>query len=367
MKIKGQDFRTISYDEKDQTVIIIDQSVLPHQFLLKKIDGLEQAEQAIREMWVRGAPLIGVTAAYGLALQMKKEASDKALEEGYHLLLASRPTAINLKWALDHLLKSLSPLAPHLRQKKAFELAHQMAEEDVRINQKIGEYGVVLLQKLWHKKQREGAKRLNILTHCNAGWLATVDWGTALAPLYKADEFGIPLHVWVDETRPRNQGAALTACELNWAGLDHTVIADNTGGHLMQQGHVDCVFVGTDRTTRQGDVCNKIGTYLKALAAFDCNIPFYVCVPSSSIDWTISNGLTEIPIEERSAREVTHITGKTDQDLSVTVQLTPSGSKAINYGFDVTPARLITGLITERGICEANLSDLLSLFPERRE
>jgi methylthioribose-1-phosphate isomerase len=299
------------------------------------------------EMRVRGAPLIGATAAYGMACAMAMDPSDGNLDAAWATLERTRPTAINLRWALDRCRGALRAVPPGTRAEAALQLAHDIADEDVEINRQIGLNGLVL----------------RILTHCNAGWIATVDWGTATSPMYHAHDAGIPLHIWVDETRPRNQGA-LTAWELGSHGIPHTYVTDNAGGHLMQHGLVDLVIVGTDRVTRRGDVCNKIGTYLKALAARDNGVPFYVALPSPTIDWTADDGVAEIPIEERSAREVTHIMGKTDSGGVATVQVTPDGTAGGNPAFDVTPNRLVSGLITERGICTATREGLAALFPE---
>jgi methylthioribose-1-phosphate isomerase len=365
MKINGTPYRTIWLAADGKGVEIIDQTRLPHEFVTVILRSLDDSATAIRDMWVRGAPLIGATAAYGMALAAAADASDAALRQAYAVLHATRPTAINLKWALDEMMAHLLPLPAAERAAAAYARAAAICDEDVAINSSIGEAGHAIIAKLWKAKQDAGGERINVLTHCNAGWLATVDWGTAIAPIYKAFDAGIPIHVWVDETRPRNQGASLTARELNWHGVPHTVIADNTGGHLMQHGMVDLCIVGTDRTTRNGDVCNKIGTYLKALAAHDNNVPFYVGLPSPTIDWTVADGVREIPIEQRSAREQSHIFGKTADGMVVEVQVTPDGSPAVNYGFDVTPARLVTGLITERGVCPATPEGLRALFPER--
>jgi len=365
MKIDGQPTRTLWASADGQSVEIIDQTQLPHLLVIKRLVKATDAEQAIRDMWVRGAPLIGVTAAYGMALAARQDASDAGLRQAAAGLAATRPTAVNLVWGVEQILQAILPLPPDLRAAAAWAKAGALAEEDVELCAALGRHGGALLAALWEKKRAAGAERLTILTHCNAGWLAAIDWGTALAPVYRAAELGIPLHIWVDETRPRNQGAALTARELSWAGISHQVIADNAGGHLMQHGLVDAVIVGTDRTTSTGDVCNKIGTYLKALAAFDNGVPFYVGLPGPTIDWSVADGLREIPIEERSHREVTHITGRGPGGELVTVQLTPDGSAAANPAFDVTPARLVTGLITERGVCEASRAGLLSLYPER--
>ena len=364
MKINGTPTRTIWPASDGQTVEIIDQTRLPHEFVTVRLETLADAAHAIKAMLVRGAPLIGATAAYGMALAAKANPSDLALTVSYNVLHATRPTAINLKWALDEMIKALGGIPEADRFAVAWKRAAEIADEDVAINSAIGENGAKLIAAAWEKAKARGAAQVNVLTHCNAGWLATVDWGTALAPVYKAFDAGIPVHVWVDETRPRNQGASLTARELNWHGVPHTVIADNTGGHLMQHGMVDLCIVGTDRTTRLGDVCNKIGTYLKALAAKDNAVPFYVALPSPTIDWTVADGVKEIPIEERDVTEQTHMTGKTADGTIVAVQVTPDGSPAGNWGFDVTPARLVTGLITERGVCAASPEGLKTLFPE---
>ncbi len=365
MKIDGKPTRTIWLADDGWAVEIIDQTRLPHELVTVRLESLADAAHAIKAMLVRGAPLIGATAAYGMALTARANASDMALTVAYNILHSTRPTAINLKWALDEMIKALAGVPEAERAAVAYARAAEIADEDVAINSAIGDNGLDLLREIWARRRAEGAERLNVLTHCNAGWLATVDWGTAIAPIYKAFDAGLPIHVWVDETRPRNQGASLTARELNWHGVPHTVIADNTGGHLMQHGLVDCVIVGTDRVTRNGDVCNKIGTYLKALAAADNNVPFYVALPSPTIDWKVADGIREIPIEERDALEQTHMPGKAADGSIVTVQVTPDGSPAGNWGFDVTPARLVTGLITERGVCAASPEGLCALFPER--
>ena len=360
MQVNGTPYRPIRQAENGWAVEIIDQTKLPHHFKTTRLETPEAAATAIKDMLVRGAPLIGATAAYGMALAMHKDAGDGNLAAAYTHLLATRPTAVNLRWALDELKTLLLPLPPATRCAAAYRRAAEMCDEDVAMNAAIGDYGSEILKKIWAAKQKSGP--LNILTHCNAGWLATVDWGTATAPIYKAHAAGMPLHVWVDETRPRNQGASLTAWELAHQGVPHSVITDNAGGHVMQHGLVDVVITGSDRTTASGDVCNKIGTYLKALAARDNNIPFYVALPSPTIDWTVSDGVTGITIEERSAREVTHITGKTTAGEVTEVQLTPDASVARNYAFDVTPARLVTGFITERGIAKADR--LAALFAD---
>jgi methylthioribose-1-phosphate isomerase len=346
MKINNTPFRTIWPTDDNMAVEIIDQTKLPHVFATLRLNTMRDAERAIRDMQVRGAPLIGVTAAYGVALAMRENASDAVLAEACSVLLAARPTAVNLRWGVEKMRSLLVPLPVNERAAAAWQEAARIADEDVAINAAIGKHGCEIIRAT---QQRKNAT-VNILTHCNAGWLATVDWGTALAPVYTAFDAGIPLHVWVDETRPRNQGASLTAWELGQHGVPHTVIVDNAGGHLMQHGMVDMAIVGCDCVTARGDVCNKIGTYLKALAASDNGVPFYVALPTPTIDWTLQDGIKEIPIEERAQEEVTHIAGLCDDGQVRTVQVTPQGSRAANYGFDVTPARLVTGLITERGV-----------------
>jgi methylthioribose-1-phosphate isomerase len=359
VKVDGKPYRTIWLGADGTTVQAIDQTLLPHQFVVRDFTTVADAEKAIRTMIVRGAPLIGATAAYGMALAMAADPSDANLERAYKVLLASRPTAVNLRWALDDLRALLAPLPRGARREAAYCRAAEICDEDAEICRRIGENGLAEIKQL-----KPRGERLEALTHCNAGWLATVDWGTALSPIYHAHNAGLPIHVWVDETRPRNQGASLTAWELAKHGVPHTVIADNAGGHLMQHGKVDFCIVGTDRTTRRGDVCNKIGTYLKALAAHDNGVPFYVGLPYPSIDWTIDDGAT-IPIEERHAHEVSRIAGRTTAGDVVTVDILPEGSPAANPAFDVTPARLVTGLITERGVCAASEAGLLSLYPEQ--
>ena len=350
MKINGTPYRTIWPTADNTAVEIIDQTKLPHIFTTLRLENMRDAERAIKDMQVRGAPLIGVTGAYGVALSMRHHASDAALKATCDKLLLARPTAVNLRWGVERMRAFLAPLPEGERAAAAWQEAARIADEDVAINASIGRHGSEIIRAIHQKKNAT----VNILTHCNAGWLATVDWGTALAPIYTAFDAGIPLHVWVDETRPRNQGASLTAWELGQHGVPHTVIADNTGGHLMQHGMVDMVIVGTDRVTARGDVCNKIGTYLKALAAHDNGVPFYVALPTPTIDWTLQDGVKEIPIEERAAEEVTHISGLCDDGQVRSVRLTPENSRAANYGFDVTPARLVTGLITERGVVKAD-------------
>lgn len=362
MKVQNKHFRSIWVNDKTNQVEIIDQTQLPHHFRIVQLQTLDDAAEAIRDMWIRGAPLVGATAAYGLCIAIDSDPSGPGMTRAIETLLATRPTAINLRWAMERMELSLRKLAAEKRSEAAWQLAANICDEDVAINSAIGDHGLALIRRLWSEKKQQGS--INILTHCNAGWLATVDWGTALSPIYKAHDAGIPVHVWVDETRPRNQGASLTAWELNAHGVPHDVIVDNAGGHLMQQGKVDLCIVGTDRTTADGDVCNKIGTYLKALAAYDNQLPFYVALPSPTIDWRSAHG-GDIPIEERAASEVTHIRGKDEKGEIVSVQLTPDSSPAHNPAFDVTPARLITGLITERGVCAASAEGLLELFPQQ--
>ena len=359
MKINGTPFRTIWPTTDNAAVEIIDQTKLPHVFATLRLNTMRDAERAIRDMQVRGAPLIGVTAAYGVALAMREHASDAALAEACSVLLAARPTAVNLRWGVEKMRALLAPLPESERATEAWQEVARIADEDVVINAAIGKHGGEIIHAIYQRKNAT----VNILTHCNAGWLATVDWGTALAPIYTAFDAGIPLHVWVDETRPRNQGASLTAWELGQHGVPHTVIVDNAGGHLMQHGMVDMAIVGCDRVTARGDVCNKIGTYLKALAAHDNGVPFYVALPTPTIDWTLQDGVKEIPIEERTPEEVTHIAGLCDDGQVRTVQVTPQGSRAANYGFDVTPARLVTGLITERGVVAADAGAMRALAP----
>jgi methylthioribose-1-phosphate isomerase len=363
MKVDGRYIRSIWLEPDGHTVSAIDQRRLPHHFVVEQLATCDAAAEAIRSMLVRGAPLIGATAAYGMALAMRADGSDTAIDHAYKMLIATRPTAINLKWALDEMRSLLRPLPASERAGVAYSRAAEISEEDIAINKGIGRHGVALIEAIAAKK-RPG-ERVNVLTHCNAGWLATVDWGTATAPIYLAHDRGHPVHVWVDETRPRNQGASLTAWELGHHGVPHTVIPDNTGGHLMQHGMVDLVITGTDRVTADGDVCNKIGTYLKALAARDNGVPFYVALPSPTIDFSVHDGIKEIPIEQRGAEEVTHITGRTADGRIETVRIVPDGSPVANYGFDVTPARLVTGLITERGVLAANSGALAAAFPER--
>ena len=361
MRIDGVAYRAVWVDEVDGwTVCVIDQTRLPWSLDVSRLSSLEAAAHAIRSMQVRGAPLIGAVAAYGLALALRVDSSTEAMEAAAEILADTRPTAINLRWALDRMLTRLRNTPVFERGVTAYHEASLIADEDIEQNRSIGRHGQKLLQEV--AAGRPGP--VNVLTHCNAGWLATVDWGTALAPIYSAHDAGIPVHVWVDETRPRNQGAFLTAWELGQHGVPHTIISDNAGGHLMQHGRVDLAIVGTDRVTRQGDVANKIGTYLKALAAKDNGVPFWVASPSSTIDWTVMDGVSEIPIEERASTEVTEIAGRGMDGVVTTVRLAPSGSPAANPAFDVTPARLVTGLITERGCCDATVDGLRRLFPD---
>jgi methylthioribose-1-phosphate isomerase len=359
MKVDGKSTRSIWLEADGWSVGAIDQTGLPHRFTTIRLTGLDDAARAIASMQVRGAPLIGATAAYGVCLALRADASDSALERAYATLLATRPTAINLKWALDEMAAAVRNRPREQRVAAAYRRAAEICDEDVAINQAIGRHGAELIRAIAAKKK--AGEPVQMLTHCNAGWLATVDFGTALAPVYVAHDAGVALHVWVDETRPRNQGAALTAWELGQHGVPHTVIPDNTGGHLMQHGMVDLAIVGADRVTANGDVCNKIGTYLKALAAKDNGVPFYVGLPSPSIDFSVADGRAEIPIEQRAPEEVATVTGRTADGRIATVRIVPDGSQAANYGFDVTPARLITGLITERGLIAAS-RDALAQF-----
>jgi len=362
MKIRGEAWRTIRPARDGASVEILDQTRLPHEVAVVRLASLEDAAHAIRTMQVRGAPLIGVTAAYGLAMGLAEDSSDAGLEAATARLAATRPTAVNLRWALDEIRRSVAPLPPARRAEAAFRRAGELAEEDVETCRRIGEHGLALLREIAARKPA-GAP-LNVLTHCNAGWLACVDWGTATAPVYRAHDAGIPVHVWVDETRPRNQGSALTAFELGAHGVPHTVVVDNAGGHLMQRGDVDLVIVGADRVTARGDVVNKIGTYLKALAARDRDIPFYVALPHSTVDWSADDGF-DVPIEERGTDEVIRVPGRLPDGTVASVEVAPPGSSARNPAFDVTPARLVTGLLTERGIAPATRAGLLRLYPER--
>jgi methylthioribose-1-phosphate isomerase len=355
--------RSIWLSDDGRSVEIIDQTRLPHELAVARLRELDEAVEAIRCMRVRGAPLIGVTAAYGVCLALLRDASDAGLARACAALAAARPTAVNLAWALDEMRAALRGVAPGERAERAFARAGELAEQDVAVCRAIGEHGLALLEQA---RTLAGDRVVHVLTHCNAGWLATVEWGTALAPVYLAHERGLPLHVWVDETRPRNQGGRLTAWELGQRGVPHTVIADSAGGHLMQHGRVDLCLVGSDRTTATGDVCNKIGTYLKALAARDNSVPFYVALPSSSIDWRLRDGVAEIPIEERDRNELARVAGRAADGRVVEVEILPEASPVSNHAFDVTPARLVTALVTERGVCEASERGLLRLFPERR-
>jgi methylthioribose-1-phosphate isomerase len=348
MNVDGQPYRTIWLGDDRASVCVIDQTRLPHRFEVVRWRGVEAAAAGIRTMVVRGAPLIGAAAAYGMALAMQEDSRDENLRLAYDTLLRTRPTAVNLRWALDLMRQALLPCKSSERTGVAYALAGRIADDDVQNCSAIGDCGQRLIEQAWEKVS--GSRPVNILTHCNAGWLATVDWGTALAPVYKAFNAGISLHVWVDETRPRNQGASLTAWELGHHGVPHTVIADNAGGHLMQHGLVDLCIVGSDRTTASGDVANKIGTYLKALAAHDNGVPFYVALPLSTIDWTIENGVRDIPIEKRAPEELTHVSGESDDGDVRTVRITPKASPAANYAFDVTPRQLVSALITEHGV-----------------
>ncbi len=359
MKINGKHYRSV-WPIGEDTFGIIDQTKLPHAFETLTLRSADDAARAINSMQTRGAPLIGVVGAYGLALEMRRDPSDEHLTQVHDMLAETRPTAINLRWALKRMRDALLNQPRDRRAAIAWKEAASIADEDVAMSYAIGQNGLKIIRELSEKKRGE---RLNILTHCNAGWLATVDYGTALAPIYLAKDEGIDLHVWVDETRPRNQGASLTAFELGSHGVPHTILADNAGGHYMQAGQVDMVIVGTDRVTANGDVANKIGTYLKALAAKDNNVPFYVALPSSTIDWALESG-RDIPIEERSQDEVLKMAGRLADGSVTVVEIAAPGSGAANPGFDVTPARLVTGLITERGTCAATPEGLRSLFPK---
>ena len=361
MRVAGKSYRTIWLADDGWSIEIIDQTRLPHAFEIVRLRGLEDAAHAISDMLVRGAPLIGATAAYGVCLALHEDSSDQSLDDARERLAIARPTAINLNWALGEMDAAVRPLAPADRRDVAYTKAAAICDDDVETCRKIGENGLQLIAE--HSRKKNG-EPVNVLTHCNAGWLATVDWGTATSPIYQAYDAGIAVHVWVDETRPRNQGSSLTAFELGHHGVPHTIITDNAGGHLMQKGAVDLCIVGTDRTAANGDVANKIGTYLKALAARDNGVPFYVALPHSTIDWSLDDGFA-IPIEERDAAELTHISGRTEAGEVVEVEIAAPGSPAANFAFDVTPARLVSGLITERGICTASSEALCSLYPEQ--
>ncbi len=362
MKVNGKHTRSVWLEADGRSVGIIDQTLLPHRYATLQLKTCEDAAHAIKSMQTRGAPLIGAVAAYGLAMALRADASDENLERAYAALHATRPTAINLKWALDEVMAAVRNRPREERVAAAYKRAAEICDEDVAMSEAIGRHGARLIEEIAAKKKP--GEPVNVLTHCNAGWLATVDLGTATAPIYTAHDKGVPVHVFVDETRPRNQGASLTAFELGQHGVKHTVIADNTGGHLMQHGKVDIVIVGADRVTAQGDACNKIGTYLKALAARDNGVPFYVAFPSSTIDFTVDDGVAEIPIEERAGDEVAKMTGRTADGKIETVTVTPEGSPVANYGFDVTPARLVSGLITERGVVAADRNALANAFPD---
>ena len=363
MIVGGRHYRTVWLNQDGRSVDIIDQRWLPHEFRVVTLRTVEDAAIAIRDMWVRGAPLIGVTAAYGIAIAMRSDPSDASLDAAWERLLTTRPTAINLRWALNEMRHLLNPLPPGERAAAAYDRAALIADEDVELNRAIGANGLAIIREIGATKKP--GEPINILTHCNAGWLATVDYGTATAPIYLAIEAGIPVHVYVDETRPRNQGAQLTCWEMANQGVPHTLIVDNAGGHLMQRRAVDMVIVGTDRTTASGDVCNKIGTYLKALAAKDNGVPFYVALPSPTIDWSVSDGLKDLPVVERAADGVSVGWGRHASGEIVQVRVSPEATPAGNPAFDVTPARLVTGLITERGTAEASGAGLRLLFPER--
>lgn len=358
MNVNGKHYQSIWYDETRDTVNIIDQTCLPHKFEILSLENLDDACLAIVSMQVRGAPLIGVTAAYGMYLALREDPGQAAF--ALQRLSGTRPTAVNLQWALERVTKALAAVPVEMQAAAALAAARELEREDVETCERIGEHGAALLSELWEAKSDKSAV-LNVLTHCNAGALATVDWGTALSVIYKAVEKGVPVHVWVDETRPRNQGAALTCWELAQQDVKHTLIVDNAGGHLMQQGLVDCCVVGSDRTTISGDVCNKIGTYLKALAAHDNNIPFFVALPVSSIDFSLTDGILEIPIEERASDEVSHVRGVDESGELQSLRMAPEDVVISNFGFDVTPARLVSKIITERGVCGANQPDLSQL------
>jgi methylthioribose-1-phosphate isomerase len=361
MKVEGVPYRTIWLAENGWTVEIIDQTRLPFELEIAALTSSEDAARAIADMQVRGAPLIGVTGGYGLALALREDPSDEALDRAYDHLLATRPTAVNLRWALDETRAAVRNLPYAERVAAAYSAVAALADDDVETCRRIGVHGARLITEAAAKK---GGGRVNVLTHCNAGWVATVDWGTALSGIYQAHDAGVDLHVWVDETRPRNQGAALTAWELGKHGVPHAIVADNAGGHLMQTGEVDLCIVGADRVTARGDVANKIGTYLKALAAQDNGVPFYVALPHTTIDWTLKDG-ANIPIEERSTGEITHMRGRLASGEIATVEVSAPGSAALNPAFDVTPARLVTGLVTERGVCPASEDGLAGLYPEK--
>jgi methylthioribose-1-phosphate isomerase len=364
MKINGKAYRTIWLAPDGWSVEIIDQTRLPHELAIISLKSMEEAARAILTMQVRGAPLIGATAAYGLAMAIREDASDEAIDQAIEFLAKQRPTAINLRWALEEMRRAVQNLPHFERVAAAYRRAAEICDEDVETCRRIGEHGLKIIRDIAARKAP--GEPVKVLTHCNAGWLACVDWGTATSPIYQAHDAGIPMHVWVDETRPRNQGASLTAFELGSHGVPHTIVVDNAGGHLMQHGEVDLVIVGTDRVAANGDVANKIGTYLKALAAADNDLPFYVALPHSTIDWTLDSG-SSIPIEERSGDEVLKMPGRLPDGSVVTVEIAAPGSPAGNPAFDVTPARLVTGFVTERGVCPATREGLLSLYPEHAE
>ncbi|NQZ98994.1 MAG: S-methyl-5-thioribose-1-phosphate isomerase [Myxococcales bacterium] len=366
MQVDGVHHRTIRVAEDGAGVEIIDQTKLPHAFEIIRLDSVEQAASAIADMRVRGAPLIGVTGAYGISLQMRTDASDFAVRAAHATLLATRPTAVNLGRALDAIRDAVLAVPEARRVEVAYAKAAELADEDAELCRSIGVHGLPLFEAAFARAEAAGRERLNVLTHCNAGWLATVDYGTALSPIYRAHDAGLPVHVWVDETRPRNQGSSLTAWELGEHGVPHTVVSDNAGGHLMQRGEVDLCITGSDRVTASGDVCNKIGTYLKALAARDNGVPFYAAFPYSTIDWSRHDGVGEIPIEERDPREVSHIAGLAASGEVVEVALLPPRSAAANPAFDVTPARLVEKLVTDRGVCDATAAGLAALYPEHQ-
>lgn len=363
MKIADTHYRTICVNADGWSVSVIDQTKLPHTFEVATLNNVDDAARAIKTMQVRGAPLIGATAAYGVCLRMREDSSDEALEQAIDYLAEQRPTAINLRWALEEMRSAIQNISREKRVEVAYQRASEICDEDVETCRMIGVHGLELIKSI--AAEKAPGEAVNVLTHCNAGWLATVDWGTATSPIYQAYDAGIPVHVWVDETRPRNQGASLTAYELGSHGVSHKIIVDNAGGHLMQHGDVDLCIVGTDRTTATGDVCNKIGTYLKALAAKDNDVPFYVALPHSTIDWTMDDGM-QIPIEERGEDEVLKMPGRLADGSVVEVEIAAPNSPAGNPAFDVTPARLVSGLITERGVTEASREGLLRLYPERK-
>jgi methylthioribose-1-phosphate isomerase len=357
MKIEGKEYKTIWFDKNSKSVKIIDQTKLPHQFIIKDLKIIKDVINAIKVMEVRGAPLIGGTAAYGIVLAVMENTNLNFIKQSAESLIQSRPTAINLKWAVDRMMKKLLKVNSNKALKVALDEATLICDEDIKFCENIGLNGLKVIEEIYNKKK----DTINILTHCNAGWLATINWGTATSPIYHAHKKGIPIHVWVDETRPRNQGANLTSYELNEEKVPNTIIADNTGGILMQRGEVDLCIVGTDRTLSTGDVCNKIGTYLKALAAHDNNVPFYVALPSSTIDWGTKD-LKDIPIEERNPEELSHVEGIDEEGNLKKVMIYPKKSKAMNLAFDVTPAKYVTGLITEKGVCEASTDALQKMF-----